>query len=169
MKKKQEISIYTEKGCLIRSFCISPMYEIKDILFNPCKKSESEIEFIFLAVKHCCYPKLLRCKIKICDMVLCNCNYEICCTCCDDDCDDDKKKGQCVCDLIESIALVETALAHVLNAEGEKMQSAIEIACSIDDLLKINKSINNTITNVTHLEHILYLKLHSLSNIRTKN
>ena len=32
---------------------------------------------------------------------------------------------QAVTDLIESIALEETALSHILNAEGEKMQKVI--------------------------------------------
>ena len=34
-------------------------------------------------------------------------------------------KEQALTDIIESIALQETALAHILNAEGEKMQAII--------------------------------------------
>lgn len=32
---------------------------------------------------------------------------------------------QAITDIIESIALQETALSHILNAEGEKMQAVI--------------------------------------------
>jgi hypothetical protein len=70
--------------------------------------------------------------------------------------------------VIESVALVETALSHILNAEGEKLQKAIEIAKSIEDLLCINNSINRTITNVTHLEQVIYSKWDALNGLGIK-
>ena len=64
-----------------------------------------------------------------------------------------------MCDIIASIALTEAALAHILNAEGEKLQKAVEVTSDICRLLKVNESVLETIMNVTHLEHILFLKL----------
>ncbi|MEG1751671.1 MAG: hypothetical protein RR140_00580 [Clostridia bacterium] len=61
--------------------------------------------------------------------------------------------------VIESIALEETGLAHILNAEGEKLQKALELATCVDDLLKINCSVQSTIMDVTSLEIMLYNKL----------
>ena len=61
--------------------------------------------------------------------------------------------------MIESVALAEAALSHILNAEGEKLQRAVELAESVDELLEINKAVNRTIVNITHLEHVLYAKL----------
>lgn len=67
----------------------------------------------------------------------------------------------CTADVITSVALTETALAHILNAEGEKIQKALASTDNIDDLLAINHSINQTLINVTHLEHVLFAKLDS--------
>lgn len=62
-------------------------------------------------------------------------------------------------DVIESVALMETALAHILNAEGEKIQKAVKIACNCCDLIKVNESVAKTISNATILEQLLVEKL----------
>ena len=67
-----------------------------------------------------------------------------------------------VCDILESIALQETALSHIINAEGEKIQKAIDIATDVCDLLKIDQSVNQTITQVMLLENVLYSKLQAI-------
>lgn len=77
---------------------------------------------------------------------------------CEDPC---KRPGreQGVTDVIESVALIETALSHILNAEGEKLQKILELTDQPDVLLEVNKSISGTISNVTHLEYVLFEKL----------
>ena len=58
--------------------------------------------------------------------------------------------------LLQSIALAETAISHILNAEGEKLQKAISIPeCSHDDLLDVNKSVEDMVDKVTALEIVL--------------
>lgn len=61
--------------------------------------------------------------------------------------------------VLESIALEQTALSHILNAEGEKIQKAIASDAKICDLLEVNKSVTDTIFNATILEHILQEKI----------
>lgn len=62
--------------------------------------------------------------------------------------------------LLQSIALEETALSHILNAEGEKLQKAIAMeSCSQKDLLEINESVKDMIEKITSLELILKAKL----------
>jgi len=162
--KKQEIIVYTCKGCIALCFRVPNEFFIRDIVFNPCvKRCGPEHELIILATKHCCYPRVLRCGIKLCDN-LCRCIFDICRDCREDD----KDKEKCACDLIKSVALVEAALSHILNAEGEKLQKAIEIAGSVEELLCINKSINRIIINTTHLEQVLYAKLDTLNNLGLK-
>lgn len=63
------------------------------------------------------------------------------------------------CSIIESIALIEAALSHILNAEGEKIQKAVLMADDTSELLKVNDSVNQVIRNITFLEYILYNKL----------
>ena len=74
-------------------------------------------------------------------------------------------KKQFVWDVVKSVALVETSLAHILNAEGEKLQKAVEISNSIEDLLKINRSISKTLKDATSLEKALYTKLGALNEL----
>ncbi len=62
-------------------------------------------------------------------------------------------------DIIESVALIETALSHILNAEGEKIQKILSVSDDPCEILRVNESINSTIRNVTFLEQILYNKL----------
>lgn len=98
-----------------------------------------------------CYEKFL--ESASCDE---RDNHRCCC----------QKPNSCDCakDVIESIALVEAALAHILNAEGEKLQKAVKLACTVDDLLKINKSVRSTLIHATFLEHTLFAKLETVCN-----
>lgn len=69
-------------------------------------------------------------------------------------------RTQAITDLIESIALQETALSHILNAEGEKMQAIISMEdVSTAELLELNRSVEQLIGSVTRLEIMLQSKL----------
>ena len=62
--------------------------------------------------------------------------------------------------LVQSIALEETAISHILNAEGEKLQKVIGMhQCSHNDLLETNKSVEDMVDKITALEIILKSKL----------
>lgn len=65
---------------------------------------------------------------------------------------------QSVNDLFESIALMETALSHILNAEGEKLQKAIAIGTS-KEVIAVNKSVEEVVKSITRLEMIQQRKL----------
>ncbi len=67
------------------------------------------------------------------------------------------------CEILHSIALVETGIAHILNSEGEKIQKALQCTCDIKEILKVNKSITETIVKITKLEETLCCKLEALS------
>ncbi len=61
--------------------------------------------------------------------------------------------------LLQSIALEETAISHILNAEGEKLQKAISLDCEQKDLIEVNKSVENMVDKITSLEIVLKAKL----------
>lgn len=96
-----------------------------------------------------CYEKYME------NSACCERNKKGCGCPCPDPCD-------CTKDLIESIALVESALAHILNAEGEKLQKAVSLACSVEELLKINRSVRSTLIHATFLEQTLFAKLETV-------
>ncbi len=74
--------------------------------------------------------------------------------------------------LLSSIAMEEIGLSHIINAEGEKIQfilgtltdgsgAAIEGPenVTVSDVLNVNRSVDNTLKNVTRNQLLLQLKL----------
>jgi hypothetical protein len=73
---------------------------------------------------------------------------------------------QSINDIIESIALEEAALAHILNAEGEKIQKVVNDKCtSVEGILNVNKSVNETIKNVIKMQILLQFKLENAQKL----
>ena len=73
---------------------------------------------------------------------------------------------QAITDLIESIALQEAGLAHIINAEGEKIQAALETEdVTIADLIAINQPVADTLTKVIKLEMLLEFKLEEVNRL----
>ncbi len=75
--------------------------------------------------------------------------------------------------LLASIALEELGLAHILNAEGEKIQAALgtlttgtpPLATSIQDLIDIDNSVQDTIKTIIKKQMLLQFKLEETSNL----
>ncbi|MEG2003916.1 MAG: hypothetical protein RR057_04895 [Clostridia bacterium] len=71
---------------------------------------------------------------------------------------------QAINDIIESVALEETALSHILNAEGEKIQAFVALpGVTATQLLAVNKSVQTTVNAITNLEMVLQSKLNVFS------
>lgn len=69
-------------------------------------------------------------------------------------------RSQAITDIIESVALEETALSHILNAEGEKIQKMVAMeSVTPEVLLATNKSVESMVNAVSRLEMILHSKL----------
>lgn len=68
---------------------------------------------------------------------------------------------QAITDIITSIALEETALSHILNAEGEKIQKFVSEDSTADytQILEANNSVRSMVGAITRLEVILQSKL----------
>ncbi len=64
-----------------------------------------------------------------------------------------------VTDIIESVALQQTGLSHILNAEGEKIQLALQLAKTPEELLAVNDSVESMVNSITRLEAMLQGKL----------
>ena len=69
-------------------------------------------------------------------------------------------REQAVTDLIQSVALQEAALSHIINAEGEKMQKIIAIDnVTPEQLLTLNRSVESLINSIMRLELMFQAKL----------
>ncbi|MEG1834511.1 MAG: hypothetical protein RRZ68_04190 [Oscillospiraceae bacterium] len=67
-------------------------------------------------------------------------------------------REQAISDIIESVALEETGLSHILNAEGEKIQAVLKSG-TIDQMLAVNASVKSMVNSVSRLELVLQMKL----------
>lgn len=72
---------------------------------------------------------------------------------------------QAVIDLMESIALQESALSHILCAESQKMKAALSMEeLDLCKLLEVNDSATNMVHAVANLELVLKEKLEFIAN-----
>ena len=68
-------------------------------------------------------------------------------------------------EIIASIAAEELSLSHILNAEGEKLQyvlgtlPGLDEAASLDEVLRINQSVKDTLSGVMEQQMMLSAKL----------
>ncbi len=79
--------------------------------------------------------------------------------------------------VIASIGFEELGLAHIINAEGEKIQSflgtlegqEIKKEVSIEDLEKLDKIVTDTLNSVIKKEMLLLMKLEYADRMLTTN
>ena len=73
--------------------------------------------------------------------------------------------SQAITDLIESIALEETALSHILHAESEKLHKAINMGeVTLEEIMNVNDTVMSMVSTINELEHTLLDKLEFISN-----
>lgn len=160
---KRYLIVINQQGEKIACLRMDSLSGPKNLIFNPCLPDCQQSPIQAFVLKKNCYPYLCSTDILFDDLgfVPACCNYDICKECGCNKPDSDGAPGQ---DVMESIALVETALSHILNAEGEKIQKVLAATDDIDKIIRVNKEVNKTILNATHLEHTLYSKLSALSD-----
>ncbi len=105
-----------------------------------------------------------NCKKNCCEIVLdSECRVDI-------ECDD----GPCnldgsLCEVVRSVALIENALAKLIECESEKVKATIEKSRCSKELLDINNSVSKTIVNISMLEQVLKEKLEVALQIYEKD
>ncbi len=76
------------------------------------------------------------------------------------------QREQSVTDIILSVALEQTALSHILNAEGEKLQAFIAMPdITAAQLLAVNRSVKSMVDAVSKLETHLHSKLNLFETV----
>lgn len=78
----------------------------------------------------------------------------------------DITREESVGNIIESIAMEESAIAHIINAESEKLQKVInKPGVTAEELMVINASVKNTIDAIIRMEMGLQSKLAMFSSM----
>lgn len=78
-----------------------------------------------------------------------------------------QEEGRCkaISELIESVAEEQEALAKILEAEHKKVEKTTNLCnTDVDDLVKIDKSVERILAAITRLELALQLKLDLFHN-----
>lgn len=168
--EKQFIEISSREYCRELIRCIPDGYTIEDMCVISCTQNKIEhfsSYSICLLLSQDCSKKMfiMRFYLKFCK----NKTPELICEKLENmkpitDCN--KHDNECARNakyqIMQSIALEEAAIAHILNAEGEKIQKAVANFDDLDKLLCVNESVKQTIIHITQLETQLYLKLEAL-------
>lgn len=73
------------------------------------------------------------------------------------------KRNEVINLLLTSIALEEISLSHIINAEGEKIQRFVnDHNIELNDVLKINRSVELMLRNVIKNQMLLQFKLEDI-------
>jgi len=72
-------------------------------------------------------------------------------------------------EIIYSVALEEKAISELISAEAEKIRAAVEMEdITVEQLLCLNTSVENTLESITRLETFLLAKLKAALGNRTE-
>ncbi|OEH94191.1 hypothetical protein [Bacillus solimangrovi] len=81
----------------------------------------------------------------------------------------DFEKNNVLLYLLASVGSEELALAHIMNAEGEKIQAAVaafnDDCLTIDDLLSVNDNVNDVLKTVIKKEMLLQFKVENIQQL----
>jgi hypothetical protein len=76
------------------------------------------------------------------------------------DCSEILTRDEAINAILTSIAMEETALSHILNAEGEKIQHVLANKCaSVCEVVTVNDSVAFLVEKIVDLQLILKMKM----------
>lgn len=165
-KKNHECCFYglladncTKKICVV-------CYSVTFVIDRQGKRCFDLLKCCRSCSEQCCEKTHCKCEKCKCDCDCCcnggqNSDAEAVCDC-EDCCHHPHPKKCGAYEIIHSIALEEAGIAHILNAEGEKIQKAVALSKNIEELICVNQSVKRTLTQISILEGHLYAKLEAV-------
>ena len=159
-EEKNSLCVYSPEGALVHRLPLPCSRVVKDAVVTCCCDPCGQLRLYVLECKHHCYPYISQYSVNSHELCCCPCDYP-----CPPPCMPPCTHQQACNDILQSIALMEASLSHILNAEGEKLQKIVAISENPDTILEVNRSVNRTLINATNLEQVLFHKLEELNDI----
>lgn len=158
--KEQILYTFYGNGEKIRQSTLPQGVSVQNICYNPCTSTVARLDFLLR--EKGCYTQISPIPVTSYELGFtpCICAHRVCAHSCQEE-----DSCQSLNDLLESIALVEAALSHILNAQGEELQKVVAEDSSIEEMLEVNEEINQTISQVTRLERVLCRKLEEVKEL----
>jgi hypothetical protein len=73
-------------------------------------------------------------------------------------------KEQAIISILTSIAMEEAALSHIINAEGEKIQYALNNKCNdIQKIIEVNESVSSILNQIIDMQLLLKIKFQKVA------
>ncbi len=78
-----------------------------------------------------------------------------------------RTKEESIADLLQSVALEEASLAHIINAEAEKIQESLREFCP-EETLQIQESVREVFNKALKMQILLQFKLEEIRELKEK-
>jgi hypothetical protein len=75
---------------------------------------------------------------------------------------------QALSDIIESIAMEDTALSNLINSESEVVNKVNKLKCNMYEYIAINQSVNNLMKCIARLQILLQFELEDANELLQK-
>ncbi len=154
------ISVYI-RDKLVKKFIIPREYFTVSFTYN-IDEFSNHISLYFLVRDKCGKSFILKSNIFL---------WEVICSPCKKSgevkppCNKEEESSNLREEIFKCIAKQEKAIAHILKKEADKIEKVLSNSEDIKEYLCVNKSVNEAIINITHLEQVLYNKILALDTL----
>lgn len=169
----QYIGLYTNNNTQLSITNTANQYTVDSMVFVP---DNTSTYIYILCTKNGCYPYILKYMLSLNDIYSCNYNLieqnvftdEISAINANAETPDTNAEqilnNSNNSQMINSLLSMQKDLSNILKSQSNQIVSLLEYNANIDDILLVNKSVNDTIINILNAENIIHSNLKLLLN-----
>lgn len=165
----QSVGLYTNNNTELSIINTPNEYTVDSMVFVP---NAGNTYVYILCTRNGCYPYVLKYILSLNNIY--SCNYNLLCQNINIDAvnnqntssqvDDNDKTGDVLSssnhsEMIKSLLSMQENLSNILKSQSTKIMNLLEYNASMDDILLVNQSVNDTIINILNAENIIHSNL----------
>lgn len=168
----QYIGLYTNNNTELSLINTANQYTVDSMVFVP----DAIASYVYiLCTKNGCYPYILKYSLSLNDIYSCNYNFtsqnlnnagmshlNAATPEADNIISTDALNNNS--EMVKSLLSMQENLSNILKSQSTKIMNLLEYNASMDDILLVNKSVNDTIINILNAENIIHANLKLLLN-----